>query len=123
MYTHAYERFKANGFKYDISSLDTSGMTVMAELGKTELDKEIKVKFEKAGKYIVEIDFTSPLTSLAQIAISLNVNVAGACTFISKGTDGKVGKMKAHVSIMQGEQKLRFTSKADVQIEGVRFLL
>ena len=123
MYTHAYERFKANGFKYDVSSLDTSGMTVMAELGKTELDKEIKVKFDKAGKYIVEIDFTSPLTSLAQIAISLNVNVAGACTFISKGTDGKIGKMKAHVSIMQGEQKLKFTSKADVQIEGVRFLL
>ena len=123
MYTHAYERFKANGFKYDISSLDTSEMTVERELGNISLDKQVTLNFEKAGKYIVEIEFTSPLTSLAQIAISVNVNNSGACTLVAKGTDGGVGKMKGHVSIMGGDQRFTFTSKSDVKIEGVKFLI
>jgi beta-glucosidase len=123
MNTHAYERFKANGFKYDVSSLDTSNMDLKATLEDVKLDKQIKCSFEKSGKYVVEIEFTSPLTSLAQIAINLNVDVAGACTFVAKGTDGGVGVMKAHVSIMQGEKKLTFSSKADVTIKSVKFLL
>ena len=122
MYTHAYERFRANGFKYDISNLDTSGMTVVKEITPTVSESE-KCSFEKSGKYIVEIEFTSPLTSLAQIAINLSVDKRGDCTFISKGTDGGVGIMKAHVSIMQGEHDLCFTSKADVSINKVKFLI
>ena len=122
MYTHAYERFRANGFKYDISDLDTSGMTVVKEITPTMGEGE-KCAFEKSGKYIVEIEFTSPLTSLAQIAINLSVDRRGDCTFISKGTDGGVGVMKSHVSIMQGEHDLCFTSKADVSINKVKFLI
>ena len=122
MHTHAYERFKANGFKYDISNLDTSNMTVVKEIN-AEIGKTEKHSFEKAGKYIVEIEFTSPLTSLAQIAISLGVDNAGACTLISKGTDGGVGVMKSHVSIMQGDHNLTFSSGADVTINKVKFLM
>ena len=122
MYTHAYERFRANGFKYDISDLDTSNMTVVKEIT-AEIGNSEKHSFEKSGKYIVEIEFTSPLTSLAQIAINLSIDKRGDCTFISKGTDGGVGIMKAHVSVMSGEHDLCFTSKADVTIKSVKFLI
>ncbi len=122
MYTHAYERFRVNGFKYDISSLDTSEMNVVKEI-EVELGKDEKQAFDKSGKYIVEIEFTSPLTSLAQIAINLSIDGRGDCTFIAKGTDGGIGIMKSYVSIMQGEHTLTFTSKADVAIEKVKFLL
>ncbi|MBO5312946.1 MAG: glycoside hydrolase family 3 protein [Clostridia bacterium] len=122
MYTHAYERFKANGFKYDLSDLDTTGMEVVKEIDVT-LGVTEKHSFERAGKYVVEIEFTSPLTSLAQITISLGIDVAGACTFVSKGTDGGVGIMRSYVSIMNGEKSLTFNSKADVTIQKVRFLM
>ena len=122
MYTHAYERFRANGFKYDISDLDTSNMTVMKEID-AQIGVDAKHGFEKSGKYIVEIEFTSPLNSLAQIAISLGVDKRGESTFVGKGTEGGVGVMKANVSIMQGEHTLSFSSKADVTINKVRFLM
>lgn len=122
MYTHAYERFRANGFKYDISDLDTSNMTVVKETSAT-IGESAKHSFEKSGKYIVEIEFTSPLTSLAQIAINLGIDKRGDCTFISKGTDGGVGIMKAHVSVMAGDHDLCFSSKADVTINKVKFLM
>jgi len=123
MHTHAYERFKANGFKYDISDLDTSNMSVVSTFDNVSLNDPIDVHFEKSGKYIVEIEFTSPLTSLAQIAINLNIDNAGACTLISKGTDGGVGIMKSHVSIMNWAKKLTLSSKADVAIKSVKFLM
>lgn len=122
MYTHAYERFRANGFKYDISDLDTSNMAVVKEFV-AEIGKSEKHNFEKSGKYIVEIEFTSPLTSLAQIAINLSIDRRGDCTFISKGTDGGTGIMKSHVSVMGGDHDLCFTSKADVTINKVKFLM
>lgn len=122
MYTHAYERFKANGFKYDISSLDTSHMTLMKEI-EASIGEGEKHSFEKSGKYIVEIVFASPLNSLAQIAISLSIDGRGESTFVAKGTEGGTGIMKSHVSIMQGEHTLTFTSKADVKINKVKFLL
>jgi len=121
MYTHAYERFRANGFKYDISDLDTSNMTVVKEITPTVGVSE-KHNFEKSGKYIVEIEYTSPLTSLAQIAISLSIDNRGDSTFVGKGTDGGTGVMKTYVSVMQGEHTLVFNSKVDVSITRVKFL-
>jgi beta-glucosidase len=123
MNTHAYERFKANGFKYDISDLDTSNMNVIASYDNVSLDTPIDLSLEKSGKYIVEIEFTSPLTSLAQIAINLNLDHAGACTFVAKGTDGGVGIMKSHVSIMNWNKKIVLSSKADVTVKSVKFLM
>ena len=122
MYTHAYERFKANGFKYDVSSLDTSSMALEKEI-EAEIDVPTQQAFEKSGKYVVEIEFQSDLTSLAQIAVNVNIDKAGACTLISKGTDGSTGVMKSYVSIMKGEHTLTFTSKAQLKINKVRFLL
>ena len=122
MYTHAYERFRENGFKYDISDLDTSSMTVVKEIS-PKIGESEKYNFEKSGKYIVEIEFTSPLTSLAQIAINLGIDRRGDCTFISKGTDGGVGIMKSPVSVMAGDHDLCFSSKADVSINKVKFLM
>ncbi len=123
MHTHAYERFKANGFRYDVTDLDTSSMSLVSSFENVPLDSPIDVAFEKSGKYIVEIEFASPLTSLAQIAINLNVDKAGACTLIAKGTEGGTGIMKSHVSIMNWNKQLVFSSKADVLIKRVRFLL
>ena len=122
MYTHAYERFRANGFKYDISDLDTSNMAVAKEITAT-IGAGEKHTFEKSGKYIVEIEFTSPLTSLAQVAISLSIDGRGENTFVGKGTEGGTGVMKAYVSVMQGEHTLTFSSKADVSINNVKFLI
>ena len=123
MNTHAYERFKANGFKYDVSDIDTSKMNVEDVLENVELDNKFTYDFKKSGKYIFEIEFTSPLTSLAQIAISLDIERTGVCTFIGKGTDGGVGIMKTQVSIVQGEKNLTFSSKADVTVKRVKLLL
>ena len=123
MRTHAYERFKANGFKYDVTDLDTSNMNVVCSFDNVELNKPVDVKFEKSGKYIVEIEFTSPLTSLAQIAINLNIDKAGACTLVSKGTDGGVGVVKSNVSVMNWAKQLVLSSKADVAIKSVKFLM
>ena len=97
-------------------------MTLVKSI-EVELGTGKKEAFEKSGKYIVEIEFTSPLTSLAQIAINLSIDGRGDCTFISKGTDGGVGVMKSHVSVMGGEHTLTFTSKADVSVKSVKFLL
>jgi hypothetical protein len=123
MQTHAYERFKANGFKYDVTDLDTSNMSVACSLDNVELNQPVDVKFEKSGKYIVEIEFTSPLTSLAQIAINLNIDKAGACTLVSKGTDGGVGVVKSNISVMNWAKQLVISSKADVEIKSVKFLM
>ncbi len=123
MHTHAYERFEANGFKYDISDLDTSNMNTVCSFENVELDKPIDVKFEKSGKYVVEIEFESPLTSLAQITINMNVDNAGACTFVAKGTDGGAGIVKSHVSIMNWSKKILISSKSSVTIKRVSFLL
>ena len=123
MNTHAYERFKANGFKYDISDLDTSAMTVVKEICDASLETPIMESFDKSGKYIIEIEFTSPLNSLAQIAIGIGIDLKEACTCVAKGTDGGIGVTKSHISIMKGEHKLIFTSKADVTINKIRFLL
>ncbi len=123
MNTHAYERFKENGFKYDVSDLDTSNMNVAAAFNDVALGNEIDIQLEKSGKYVVEIEFTSPLTSLAQISVNLNIDHAGAFTFVAKGTDGGIGVMKSHVSIMNWNKKLIFSSKADVSIKSVKFLI
>ena len=123
MQTHAYERFEANGFKYDITDLDTSNMKVVCSFENVELDIPVDVKFEKSGKYVVEIEFESPLTSLAQITINMNIDKAGACTFVAKGTDGGIGIVKSHVSVMNWNKKIFFSSKSSVTIKRVSFLL
>ena len=110
-------------FRAEITQVkDISSVTVMKEID-AQIGVDAKHGFEKSGKYIVEIEFTSPLNSLAQIAISLGVDKRGESTFVGKGTEGGVGVMKANVSIMQGEHTLSFSSKADVTINKVRFLM
>ncbi|MBO5374743.1 MAG: glycoside hydrolase family 3 protein [Clostridia bacterium] len=123
MYTHAYERFKANGFKYDATSIDTSSMSVACTLNEIELDKAVVARLEKSGKYILEIEFTSPLPELAQISISVGLNIAGACTAVAKGTNGEKGSIKTPISVMKGDHKLTFSSKADVKIISAKFLI
>lgn len=123
MKTHAYERFKASGFKYDISDLDTSNMDVKLELKNIELGEGNEILLEKSGKYIVEVEFTTSLSSLAQIKIPLKMNKTEACTFVGKGTDGGIGIVKAPLSIMNWKQNLIFSSEADVKILSVRFLM
>ncbi len=123
MTTHAYERFKANGFKYDITDLDTSKMCVKNEITDIELGKSVEVEITKSGKYVVEVEFTTPLNELAQIAIPMGLDKRSACTFVAKGTNGGVGKVKASASIMESKHTIRLDSNADVKILSVKFLL
>ncbi len=123
MNTHAYERFKANGFKYDITNLDISSMSVCCELESIELGEGIALKIEKSGKYILDIEFESPLPELAQISIGVNVDGADACTAVAKGTNGEKGNIKTPISLMNWNKKVTFTSKANVKIISAKFLI
>ena len=117
------ERFKANGFKYDASSLETENMSLEATLESVELDTVVPMQFKKAGRYVAELEFTTPQSELAQIKIPLKINKMEACTFVAKGTNGGVGTVKASVSIMQWEQNLVFSSENEVEIKKVRFYI
>ncbi len=123
MYTHAYERFKANGFKYEVTNLDTSSMKVCCELEDIELGNPSELKIEKSGKYILEIEFESPLPELAQISIGVNIDGADACTAVAKGTNGEKGSIKTPISVMNWNKKITLTSKADVKINKLCFLM
>ena len=123
MTTHAYERFKANGFKYDASSLETENMSLEVTLENVELNAVLPMKFAKPGRYVIELEFTTPQSELAQIKIPMKINKMEACTFVAKGTNGGIGKVKASVSIMQWEQNLVFSSDNEVKITKVRFYI
>lgn len=123
MTTHAYERFKANGFKYDASSLETEKMSLEVTLENVELNTVLPMKFAKPGRYVIELEFTTPQSELAQIKIPMKINKMEACTFVAKGTNGGIGKVKASVSIMQWEQNLVFSSDNEVKITKVRFYI
>ena len=123
MKTHAYERFKANGFKYDSSNLDIAGLTLVKELDSITLGEPTTIVLGKSGKYIVELEFTTPQSELAQIKIPMKLNKTDACTFVAKGTNGKAGTVKAQVSIMNWEYKVIFTSENDVSITKVKFYI
>lgn len=123
MQTHAYERFRANGFKYDASSLDTEKMSLEATIENVELDTPIPMQFKKAGRYVAELEFTTSQSELAQIKIPLKINKMEACTFVAKGTNGALGTVKANVSIMQWEQNLVFSSENEVKINKVKFYI
>ncbi len=122
MYTHAYERFRENGFKYDISDLDTSNMSEVQVIEDITLDAPCPIKLEKSGKYILEVEFTSPLPELAQISIDIKVDNAGACTAVAKGTNGETGRIKTPISVMNWNKNLIFSSKADIKISKARLL-
>ena len=123
MNTHAYERFQANGFKYDASSLETENLECVMELDAIELGEGTKRVFPKSGKYIVELEFTTPQSELAQIKIPMKLNKTDACTFVAKGTNGKAGTVKAQVSIMNWEYNIVFSSENEVKINKVKFYI
>lgn len=123
MNTHAYERFKANGFKYEVTSLDTSSMTTACVLDAIKLGNGAELKIEKSGKYILDIEFESPLPELAQISIGVSIDGADACTAVAKGTNGERGSIKTPISLMNWNKKITFTSKADVKIIKAKFLI
>ena len=123
MKTHAYERFRANGFKYDSSSLETDGMELVKEFENVTLGEAIPFVLKKSGRYVIELEFTTPQSELAQIKIPLKLNKTDACTFVAKGTNGKVGTVKASVSIMNWEYKAVFTSENEVKINKVKFYI
>ena len=123
MKTHAYERFRANGFKYDSSSLETDGMELVKEFENVTLGEAIPFVLKKSGRYVIELEFTTPQSELAQIKIPLKLNKTDACTFVAKGTNGGVGTVKASVSIMNWEYKAIFTSENEVKINKVKFYI
>jgi hypothetical protein len=123
MHTHAYERFKANGFKYEVTNLDTSSMTSRYEINNIELGKPTELKIEKSGKYVLDIEFESPLPELAQINIGVSVDGADACTAVAKGTNGEKGSIKTPISLINWNKAITFNSKADVKVISVKFLM
>ena len=123
MKTHAYERFKANGFTYELTNMDTSGMSEACSLENVELDKEITFKIEKSGKYIIELEISSELSALAQIAIIAQIKGTGDCAFVTHGTDGGSGTTKSAISLMKGQTEITFTCRSSsLKINKVSFL-
>ena len=123
MTTHAYERFRANGFKYDASSLDTSTMTLEKETSGVDLGAPVALGLAKSGKYLIELEFTTPQSELAQIKIPMLLDGRDACTFVAKGTNGKTGVVKAQVSIMNWAKAVVFSSENEVEIKSVKFYI
>ncbi len=123
MYTHAYERFRANGFTYELTDMDTSNLSVMCSFDNVELGKPIKVKVEKSARYIVELEMVSYLSPLAQITVLGEIKGTGDCAFVTHGTDGDIGTTKSAISLMKGEAEITFTSKnSNLNIKKVSFL-
>ena len=123
MNTHAYERFKANGFKYDASGLETDTMTLEKEAGAVSLGASLELGLTKSGKYVVELEFTTPQSELAQIKIPMLLDGRDACTFVAKGTNGSTGACKAQVSIMNWSKAVVFSSENEVEIKSVKFYI
>ena len=123
MYTHAYERFRENGFTYELANMDTSGLSVACSFDDVELGKPIKVKVEKSARYIVELEMISYVSPLAQITVLGEIKGTGDCAFVTHGTDGEVGTTKSAISLMKGEAEIMFTSKnSNLKIKKVSFL-
>ena len=124
MYTHAYERFKANNFTYELTDLDTSSLNAVCSFEGVELDKTVSFNIEKSGRYIIELEISSELSELAQIAIIAELEGSGDCAFVTHGTDGKAGVTRSAISLMSGERKIKFTSKCTkLSINKVTFLI
>ena len=124
MYTHAYERFRANGFTYEIVNMDTSGLTSAYSIENVELGKAFTIPVEKSGRYIIELEIVSALSPLAQIAIIGELKGTGDCTFVTHGTDGEVGVTKSAISLMKGNAEMTLTSKdTGLKIKKVSFLI
>ena len=123
MYTHAYERFRANGFTYELANMDTSGLDVACSFDSIELNKPITFEVEKSGRYIIELEISTELSALAQIAIIAQIKGTGDCAFVTHGTDGGSGTTKSAISLMKGQTEITFTCKsASLKINKVSLL-
>ena len=60
---------------------------------------------------------------MMKLTIFMKINKMEACTFVAKGTNGGIGRVKARASIMQWEQNLVFTSNNEVEIKKVKFYI
>ena len=123
MYTHAYERFRANGFTYELANMDTSGLDVACSFDSIELNKPITFEVKKSGRYIIELEISTELSALAQIAIIAQIKGTGDCAFVTHGTDGGSGTTKSAISLMKGQTEITFTCKsASLKINKVSLL-
>ena len=123
MYTHAYERFRENGFTYELANMDTSGLDVACSFDSIELNKPITFEVKKSGRYIIELEISTELSALAQIAIIAQIKGTGDCAFVTHGTDGGSGTTKSAISLMKGQTEITFTCKsASLKINKVSLL-
>ena len=123
MYTHAYERFRENGFTYELADMDTSELDTVYSCDCVELNKPLVFDVEKSGRYIIELEISSELSALAQIAIIGHLKGTGDCAFVTHGTDGGAGVTKSAISLMKGKAEITFTCKsASLKINRVSFL-
>ncbi len=123
MNTHAYERFKANNFTYELTDIDSSNLQTVCVLEGIELGKSVKFNIEKSGRYVIELEISSELSDLAQITVIGELEGTGDCAFVTHGTNGKVGVTRSQISLMSGEKEMKFTSKSSsLVISRVTFL-
>ena len=123
MNTHAYERFKANNFTYELTDLDSSSLKPVCVLENIELGKSVKFNIESSGRYVIELEIVSELSDLAQITVIGELEGTGDCAFVTHGTNGKTGITRSQISLMSGEKEIKFTSKSSsLIISKVTFL-
>ncbi len=120
--THAYERFGANGYTYDIRDVDISSLEKAISFTDVKPGEPCDISALKPGKYVLEIGMSSPMSDLAQIPVDVAVGVREATTIGAHGTNGKTEKFTTilYVSgIRDAGTELIFTSLAEISISSV----
>ena len=103
MRTHAYERFRENGFTYELANMDTSGLTVAHSFEGIELNKPIVFDVEKSGRYIIELEISTELSALAQIAVIAQPRHYG----VGSGTLPADGICRQSAKMREGDRGVR----------------
>lgn len=120
MNTHAFERFKANGYKSVKEKTDTSKMTKIFEVVNVEMGKKVPISVENSGKCAIKIDVVSDDGELAQITTKAIINGNGACAFVTKGTSGEKTSAVASLYLEKGITEISFeTSSKSLKISGL----
>lgn len=120
MNTHAFERFKANGYKFVKERIDTSKMMKIFEVKNVEMGKKVPISVENSGKCAIKIDVVSDDGELAQVTTKAIINGNGACAFVTKGARGEKTSAVASLYLEKGITEISFeASSKSLKISGL----
>lgn len=88
--SHALERFSENtAVQESVSEADIDGMTDIAVIENPENEKAVRITAEKAGKYILCVEYSSEEPEISQMVINAETDGAGAASITVNGSGGR----------------------------------